>query len=152
MPNLDPLVAPVEPPLIVPVLPPLIVPVLPPLIVPVLPPEMVPTAVERPPEIVPAEAMGVSDKVNTVANEICLRFFILFLRRMLICLGHAGGLGLSKLHPIPLENILVRSSQFQDLCHDNPSVVKSRNPLFERFEQTKSISTFFSRHCVETRQ
>lgn len=71
MPILEPLIVPVEPPLIVPVLPP--------LIVPVLPPEMVPTAVERPPEIVPAEAMGVSDKVNTIINETCLRFFIFIL-------------------------------------------------------------------------
>jgi len=85
--NLDPLIAPVEPPLIVPVLPPLIVPVLPPLIVPVLPPEMVPTAVVRPPEIVPAEAMVVSDKVNTVANDICLRVFILFLLANGLLLG-----------------------------------------------------------------
>jgi hypothetical protein len=68
MPDLDPVIVPVEPPLIVPVLPP--------LIVPVLPPEIVPTAVERPPEIVPAEATVVSDKVNKVTNEICLRFFI----------------------------------------------------------------------------
>jgi len=92
-PNLAPLIAPVEPPLIVPVLPPLIVPVLPPLIVPVLPPEMVPTAVERPPEIVPAEAMVASDKVNTVANEICLRFFILFLPANAYLLGPCGWVG-----------------------------------------------------------
>ena len=84
-PNLAPLIAPVEPPLIVPVLPP--------LIVPVLPPEMVPTAVERPPEIVPAEAMVASDKVNTVANEICLRFFILFLPANAYLLGPCGWVG-----------------------------------------------------------
>ncbi len=93
--NLDPLMAPVEPPLMVPVLPP--------LIVPVLPPEMVPTAVVRPPEIVPAEAMVVSDKVNTVANDICLRVFILFLLAKLIAWGHAGGIGLGRLHLIRLK-------------------------------------------------
>jgi len=76
MPKLDPVVVPVLPPVIVPVLPPVIVPVLPPVIVPVLPPVIVPTAVVRPPEIVPAEAMVVSDKANTVVIEICLRFFI----------------------------------------------------------------------------
>jgi hypothetical protein len=91
MPNLDPLIVPVLPPLIVPVLPPLIVPVLPPLIVPVLPPEMVPTAVERPPEIVPAEAMVVSDKVNTVTNVIFLRVFILFLPANAYLLGAMRG-------------------------------------------------------------
>lgn len=59
-----------------PKLDPVVVPVLPPVIVPVLPPVIVPTAVVRPPEIVPAEAMVVSDKANTVVIEICLRFFI----------------------------------------------------------------------------
>jgi len=83
MPNLDPLIVPVDPPLIVPVLPP--------LIVPVLPPEMVPTAVERPPEIVPAEAMVVMDKLNTITNEICLRFFTLFLlANAYFAWSHAG--------------------------------------------------------------
>jgi len=47
--------------------------------------------------------MVVSDNVNTVANEICLRFFILLLLANAYLLGAMrGGIGLGKLHLIPL--------------------------------------------------
>ena len=60
-------------PVIVPVLDPEIVPVLEPEIVPVREPVIVPTTFVREPVIVPATEMVVSDRVNRVANEMCLR-------------------------------------------------------------------------------